>query len=232
MTQGPDPASAEPAPFCPEGLNRCIQSSTQPDTPPRNTPKPFPLPSPSNPNPPRTHPLPPFLPTLDNPARKQEPRPNQQRRAGKGLRAIIAPTLGSRDDRTANRRAHQGRKTIRRKHHPHPHSGLPQVRRQTGQASREEGLEPARGHAVKDAPGVETALVGHGHPAEDADARYRGDGQQDVEGPETVGDVVGAQAADDADAVHRQEEVKAVGVGQVDDVAGVGGEVVEGEVEA
>lgn len=172
-------------------------------------------------NPPRPHHL----------RRNHKPPTNNHHNPRKRLRAIIRPTT-PRNQRAGDRGARQRRKAVNRKHHAHACARLAQIRREAAQPRREQRLDAAGGDAVEDGPRVQAAGAGDGDPRELADAGDQCRGDEDVDGAVAVCEVVGYEPADDADAVEEEEEVERVGVGEPDDVAREGGDVVEGEVDA
>lgn len=113
-------------------------------------------------------------------------------------------------------------------------TNLLQVRGEKGQGGGEQALDTGGPDAVEAAPDVEAGGVADGDPAEDEDRGGGADGDEDVDGADAVGGVVGGEAAGDADAVEDEEQVQglAEGEGVGEGLAGEGGQVVEGEVDA
>ena len=171
-----------------------------------------------------------FLP-LHHPRRDQKDSAHQQGKRTKQLGAEI-PAPGSSDEGAGDRRAGQHRETYNGEDHAHADAGLAQVGREAAETRGEERLDAAARDAIEDGPGVQPCGGGDADPAEDADAGDEARGGEDVEGAEEVGEQVGPQAADEAQAVEDEEEVEAFGVGHVEDVAAEGDEVVEGEIKA
>lgn len=139
--------------------------------------------------------------------RQHEPTAHNHSTARKGLRAIVPASTGT-DDGPRDRRARQRREADDGEDHAHPGARLPQVRRQAAQPRGEERLDAAGGDAEEDGPRVQPRRAGHGDPGELADARDDRCGHEDVDGAPAVREVVGHQAADDADAVEEEEEVE------------------------
>lgn len=145
--------------------------------------------------PPTTHP-----PLLHNLSRRHKPTAHNHRTARKRLSAIVLPATGT-NESPRDRRAREHSETDNSEHHAHSSARLSQVRRQAAEPRWEEGLDAARGDAEEDGPGVEARRVGHGDPGQLADARDERRRHEDVDGAPAVGEVVGDQTAEDADAV-------------------------------
>jgi len=165
--------------------------------------------------PPTTHP-----PLLHDLSSCHKPTTHNHRAPRKRLSAIILPPTGT-DESARDRRSGKRGETDNRKNHTHPRAGLAQVRGQAAEPRGEEGLDPARGDAEEDGPRIQAGRVGHGDPGQLADARDERRRHEDVDGAPAVGEVVGDQAAEDADAVQQEQEVERVNVGEAGDVAGV-----------
>lgn len=166
-------------------------------------------------------------------ARQEDERhAHQDAHPGKDLGADVAAALGG-DDGAGDGVAGEHGEADNGESHAHARPALAQVRGQAREARGEQGLDAARGDAVEDGPGVELPRGVHGDPGQEGDARDEAGRDHDVEGPHGVGKVVGQQAADEADAVHEQEEVERVRVrqGRVDGGAAKGGDVVEAKVD-
>ena len=174
----------------------------------------------------------PQSPILTNPRRQQKPTPNHHRAPREQLRILIPPTLLL-DQLTRNRRACQDRERNNREHHPHARPLHAQIRRQGGKSGGEERLDGRGDDPVDDGPDVQAGGGGDRDPGVGEHGGDERDGDDGVEGAEeAVSEVVGNDAAGDADAVEDDEEIDGGGVGDVDYGAGEGAEVVEGEVHA
>lgn len=145
--------------------------------------------------PPTSHP-----PLLHNLSRRHKPTAHNHRAARKRLSTIILPATGT-DESPRDRRARKHGETDNSKHHSHACASLSQVRRQAAEPRGEEGLYATRGDAEEYGPHVEARRVGHGNPGQLADTRNERRRHEDVDGTPAVGEVVGDQAAEDADAV-------------------------------
>lgn len=141
---------------------------------------------------------------------------------------------GTRNDGSGDRGPGQHRKADNGKDHAHADAKLAEVGGEEGQGGWEEALDAGADDAVDNDPGVEAGGLLDGDEAVDEQGGDDGRGDEDVDGADAVGDKVGDDAADDADAVEDEEQVERVrvGEGRVEGVAGVGGDVEEGKVDA
>lgn len=162
----------------------------------------------------------------------QEEAAKRQRGARESLGGNVAAR--SIDDGARYGRTGQGGKRDDGEDHAHAHAEFPQVGCQEGQGGGEHALDAACEDTVQCTPDVEGDGGLDGHPAEYEDGGDAADGDEDVDGADLVGQVVGQKTADEADAIEHQEQVEGLleGEGVVEDVAGKGGEVVDGKVQA
>ncbi len=164
---------------------------------------------------------PPLVPA--QPRRDQKRTPDQQHAAGEDL-AVDVPALLPLYQGALNRRSRQHRKGHDREDHAHARALHARVLRQGAQRRGEQALDRGPDEPVDDGPGVEAGHGGHGDPGEGEERGDQAGGDEGVEGPEeAVGEEVGDDAAEDADAVEGDEEVDGGGEGQVRDGVGVGG---------
>lgn len=172
-----------------------------------------------------SHPCPQHKPRLRHPRRHQNKTPKHHRRPRKHLRIQVIPTPPL-DQRAANRAPRQRRQPHDTEPHPNPHARLLDVRVQARQCGLQQGLGAGAEEAVEDDEGGHAGRGRDGVPAEEADAGEEDDGDEDVDGAEeAVGEQRGDEAPRDADAVDEEDEVEGGAVREVQDVAGVGADL-------
>lgn len=176
---------------------------------------------PPRPGPPHPHHL----------GRHHKPTREHQTTPGEALRAIV-PALQATNNRPRDGRARQRRHAHDGERHAHARARAAQVRRQAAQPRGEQRLQAAAEEPVGARPGPQPGLGRDGRPGQLADARRQHEGDEDVDGAEPVRQVVAHQPARDAHAAEREEEVERGRVREARDVAGKGGEVVKGKVQA
>ena len=164
--------------------------------------------------------------------RDQKPTPDRNGTASKCLGAGIASR--ARNNGTCYRWSRQHGEANNGKDHAHAHTELPQVCSEERQSRGKEALDASTNNTINDDPGVKPGGAVDGDEAEYEDGGNDGRRDEDVDGADAVGDEVGNDTADDADAIEDEQQVERIRVRErrVEGVAGVCGYVEEGKVHA
>ncbi len=120
------------------------------------------------------------------------------------------------------------------KDHAHAHTELAQVRGEKRQSRGEKTLDASADNTINNDPSVKPGGAVDGDEAEYEDGGDDGRRDEDVDGADAVGDEVGNDTADDADAVEDEQQVERIWVREwrVEGVTRVCGYVEEGKIHA